>query len=534
MSQAAALLNSVIQNSTNVFNKDVTFKSNVNVDGHVVMTTDSEVNKAQKEVLQNLVNTYPNEERLAIQKGNNMPMTVSNKDTLDKNQIFYIYSMTKMITTVCCLKLHQMQVLNLEDPLYMHIDSMCSSIGETRVPKQYKVLKPVEGVENLFNANATGNQVVQSGGKTYVKTVMPGWGYPDVVNYFEAVPETTTATVALGLSEAIGRPISLWNRQYYVHMFGAPFAGYAGWVSQIAPLGYDSLANNFEKNKSLAQFVDDIAGCEYLAADPGEFNYGMGTDFAAQAALNAYNKANGTQLSWEQLVKLIVLDPLDMKDTFYYLSDMNDERISRIVPLTWLNADNTQTQLPLGTKAQVESGELPFGADLLPYQYGTGSSPNIYTKGSSGMYSTVEDYTKMVNMIRRYGVKDNGDRFMWKQTVKMLEFAYTRDIDLPAPIFAAFFPSPPNRPLNELGMYIGAGPTLNWTKATAKDYPNRINLLEIGSLAWSGWSGGRWIVNWETDTSVVSMSCYSGGSPGLSVRNAVRDATAKAAASELV
>lgn len=144
----------------------------------------------------------------------------------------------------------------------------------------------------------------------------------------------------------------------------------------------------------LAGVVADIAK-RPLLHDPGQaYTYGLNTDVLGYLV----EVVSGLKL--DVFFRQRILDPLGMKDTYFYLPDNKANRL-----------------VELYAKPTVES-PLALSADASMRNYPV-SGAKSYLCGGAGLVSTVGDYARFCQMMLNQG-EFNGTRLLGRKTVAMM------------------------------------------------------------------------------------------------------------------
>lgn len=132
-----------------------------------------------------------------------------------------------------------------------------------------------------------------------------------------------------------------------------------------------------------------------LKHDPGEgFTYGFSMDVAGRLAEIISGK------SLDVLIQERVLDPLDMKDSYFYLPESKWDRL-----------------VPLYQKPKADS-PVTLAADTTERFYPFNTDPHFFS-GGAGMCGTIEDYSHLCQMILDWGMY-KGKRVLSRKTIDMI------------------------------------------------------------------------------------------------------------------
>lgn len=113
-----------------------------------------------------------------------------------------------------------------------------------------------------------------------------------------------------------------------------------------------------------------------------------------------------TGMKWEKYLKETVLDPLGMKDTWFWPTDKQIENkielfnIKEGQPSEWLEED--------------------------PWEQRPYNDSHVFASAGAGLWSTANDQLKFYKMLMNLGVGDNGVRILKEETVKSILAVSTR------------------------------------------------------------------------------------------------------------
>jgi CubicO group peptidase (beta-lactamase class C family) len=148
------------------------------------------------------------------------------------------------------------------------------------------------------------------------------------------------------------------------------------------------------QNDVLKDVVEKLAK-RPLIADPGEkFVYGLNTDIIGRLI----EVLSG--MSLDEYLQKRVIQPLGMKDTYFYLPDSKANRL-----------------VELYSKATIED-KLSIHPNETYRKYAV-SGAKSYFSGGAGLLSTIEDYAKFCQFILNGG-EFNGKRLLSRSTVAMM------------------------------------------------------------------------------------------------------------------
>jgi CubicO group peptidase (beta-lactamase class C family) len=148
-----------------------------------------------------------------------------------------------------------------------------------------------------------------------------------------------------------------------------------------------------DKSEPVCDTMEHLASLPF-SAQPGErWVYGYNTDILGCVI----EKASGTPL--DAFLKTRILDPLDMRDTSFFLPPEKRNRLAAV----YISASGTLTRAPEGARGQ---GHYVEG-------------PRRSFAGGAGLLSTTRDYSRFLEMIRNGGSL-NGVRILAPRTVALM------------------------------------------------------------------------------------------------------------------
>ena len=113
-----------------------------------------------------------------------------------------------------------------------------------------------------------------------------------------------------------------------------------------------------------------------------------------------------TGKKWEDYLKETVLDPLGMKDTWFWPTD---EQLSHQVEMY-----NCQKDAPAKYQLEADMEQRPY------------NDAHVFASAGAGLWTTAIDQYKFYKMLMNLGVGDNGARILKEETVKNLLATPTR------------------------------------------------------------------------------------------------------------
>jgi CubicO group peptidase (beta-lactamase class C family) len=216
-----------------------------------------------------------------------------------------------------------------------------------------------------------------------------------VAKYLPAFSKTTVAVPRAGGGYDVvdaARPITI--RDLLTHTAGV---GYGGGVAADRWKAAGIQGWYFaDRDEPIRATVDRMAALPF-DAQPGErFVYGYSTDILG-AVVEA---VSGEPL--DRFLRTRILDPLGMKDTYFYLPPDKADRLATVYNLP---AGGTLTRAPGGPGMETQG------------QYVEG--PRKSFSGGAGLLSTAEDYARFLQMMLDGGTLD-GARILSPKTVQLM------------------------------------------------------------------------------------------------------------------
>ncbi len=175
-------------------------------------------------------------------------------------------------------------------------------------------------------------------------------------------------------------------RQLFTMTSGVPYAGEDTAAARISRDKQDEYLAAHGDTPQTVDFCNLVGGLP-LAFEPGEkWMYGFSIDVLGAVVEVLSGKTLG------QYLKENLLDPLDMKDTGFYVPE---EKLSRVATIYKILEGMQPADRPVKT-----------------------SKPN-FESGGGGLYSTVHDYSNFAQMLLSGGTY-NGQRFLGRKTIELI------------------------------------------------------------------------------------------------------------------
>lgn len=117
-----------------------------------------------------------------------------------------------------------------------------------------------------------------------------------------------------------------------------------------------------------------------------------------------------TGMKWEKYLKETVLDPLGMKDTWFWPTDKQIENKIELF--------------------NIKEGQSSEWLEENPWEQRPYNDSHVFASAGAGLWSTANDQLKFYKMLMNLGVGDNGVRILKEETVKSILAVSTRPAGL--------------------------------------------------------------------------------------------------------
>lgn len=117
-----------------------------------------------------------------------------------------------------------------------------------------------------------------------------------------------------------------------------------------------------------------------------------------------------TGMKWEKYLKETVLDPLGMKDTWFWPTDKQIENKIELF--------------------SIKEGQPSEWQEENPWEQRPYNDSHVFASAGAGLWSTANDQLKFYKMLMNLGVGDNGVRILKEETVKSILAVSTRPAGL--------------------------------------------------------------------------------------------------------
>jgi CubicO group peptidase (beta-lactamase class C family) len=210
---------------------------------------------------------------------------------------------------------------------------------------------------------------------------------------------------------------------------------------------------------TIADSVKGIASVPLLFNPGDKWEYSLSVDVLGRLV----EVVSGLPL--DQFIKTRILDPLGMKDTFFYVPD---DKMSRFAAAYTYYDDKGLNRFP---DTPIVEGPMVYSADY-PYK-----GPRKLFSGGAGLCSTAMDYARFCQMILGGG-KLGDVRILSRKSVELMSHDQLGKID-PEKGFGLGFGIDGKAPLPEIGT--------------------------VGSFGWGGFFYTKFIIDPREDMIVISM-----------------------------
>jgi len=210
---------------------------------------------------------------------------------------------------------------------------------------------------------------------------------------------------------------------------------------------------------TIADSVKGIASVPLLFSPGDKWEYSLSTDVLGRLV----EVISGMPL--DQFFRTRILDPLGMKDTFFYVPD---DKLGRLAAAYTYFDDKGLNRFP---DTPLLDGPMPYSADY-PYK-----GPRKLFSGGAGLCSTAMDYARFCQMMLNGGKLGNV-RILSRKSVELMTHDQTGKID-PEHAFGLGFGIDGKQPLPEIGT--------------------------PGTFGWGGFFYTKFIIDPKEDMIVISM-----------------------------
>lgn len=336
---------------------------------------------------------------------------------MQKDTMFRIASMTKPLVSVAVLQLYEEGKLLLSDPVAKYIPEFAR-------PKVLEMLP--EGFQPAF----------------------------------KLVPAKREITIHDLLTHTAGLPYSFasdWFPKDPLYRQMHAFYKEAGISSGL-----------YETEGTIGDMVKRL-GRLPLSRQPGEtFEYGMAAD------VQGYLVEVVSGMKLDDYLREHVFKPLKMKDTYFFLPESEQSRLSALWKTDW------HGKLEKVSDGPRQEGDYQYSAS---YQY---KGPKTFLSGGVGVTSTAYDYYRFCQMLLNKGELD-GVRILSRKTVELM--TQTNHI---GKLYATT--------LHDEGWKFGLG------VAIQADRAHNVDSGDIGTFEWAGIFSTRFSVNPKEEKITIFLS----------------------------
>lgn len=469
MSRALELLNTMISNSTNEFNKDVTVNGDLAVTGRLTkggfapgLEAALDEYMQNGELLKNVpLNALPNGGTSAfssvsvmVTKGSESFYKTWGVDAITKEKLAsdeerpsIFFSQTKLITNMCGLKFWENNVIDLDEPAWKYLPEAHSDGDVGNVDSVYplKIIRKVlpshtvvdgkvtvDGVEYDVLTHQVGNYWV--GGLTadsptvqYYLEPVPVSDHPSMRNFmthsdgflgyegfFATLPQLyASAPYGYGHYYVAIEKFAEFKKNKYNLNYNPNNTMYIGFGPDPASFNVSNEATVYYNN--LAEFTRDFYEFGLLLQYPGKMmDYGYGNDFVGRLCEVGKDLEMGltpslsSQTRFENVLKEKILDPCEVeKFKFYVLPDD---------PLYDFYINKYQR----GTIPAVGDNEYNFTVtpESGGWRYAMPTKV-IPAYGGAGGFTTAKEYHKLQYLLND-GRSMNGTRVLRASTIRLI------------------------------------------------------------------------------------------------------------------
>lgn len=255
---------------------------------------------------------------------------------VDQDSLWRVYSMTKPVTAMAAMILIEEGKLKLDQPISDFFPA-------------YKSMKVLTDPDNSLESRPAAREIT--------------------------VRHLLTHTAGLGYTIITKGPLL----KEYERLGIVPYTADAKTEAELRKV----------RPATLQAFAERVATLP-LIADPGtKWSYSIGLDVLAAVV----EKAGG--MPFEQFVQTRILDPLDMKSSYWTVPTADAARLST---------------------AYIWAGEVPVPID--PGATSVTLAPPSFPYGGAGLMMSARDYDRFLHMLQNYGALD-GTRIMKVETAKL-------------------------------------------------------------------------------------------------------------------
>jgi CubicO group peptidase (beta-lactamase class C family) len=279
-----------------------------------------------------------------------------------------------------------------------------------------------------------------------------------VGRYIESFNKTTVAVTKNDTTEIVAARRRIVVRDLLTHTAGISYGTSQALADRYARAALGPEAGfgwyTADKDEPICETMKRL-GTLPFSAQPGEaWVYGYNTDVLGCVV----ERASGVPL--DQFIRTRILEPLAMRDTFFYLPP---ERRDRLAAVYTLGTDASVTRAPEGSRGQ---GHYLEG-------------PRKSFAGGAGLLSTVRDYARFLEMIRNDGELD-GVRILSPRSVWLMRTNQVGTLHSP----------------QGLGFGLGFETTERF---------GTTGLACVGSFGWGGAYGTQYLIDPETRLTLLMM-----------------------------
>lgn len=217
---------------------------------------------------------------------------------------------------------------------------------------------------------------------------------------YDYIPEFKDVTVKTsdGNIKRAANPITI--RHLFTMTSGMSYT-FPEEIKNEARIKTNSLFNTVETVKCMAQIP--------LVFEPGQgWNYSFSHDVLAAVIEIVSGK------KYRDYIKNNIFDPLDMRDSFFHLTDAQMNILAPQYRFVDVTTENDLVKNQMKNTSDI-SGRIERTDDLNTLVFGV-----EYDSGGAGIITTVSDYAKFVNALACNGLGKTGERILEPETIDFL------------------------------------------------------------------------------------------------------------------
>ena len=343
-----------------------------------------------------------------------------NNEPITADTVGFMYSGTKIITSILTMMLWEQGVIKLDDPISQYLDAGNDPSGDG--PISYKVVRPVKKTEDgKYPATFQDDE----SGIVYSVEQFEWEGETLAVALVDANREPTIRDL---LSSSSGLRLNgLWKPEIRKMSKVDEFAHYFYIDTHLS----DAIAKrDVDTAKTVSGYFGHNLQVGLLTGQPGEaFRYGLDYDILGMVCEVAHKSHTGEFKRLQNIMKEMIWEPLGMNSTFFFLEN-GDPRQSdiqqRLAPIIETDGESdigyklSKIPLPGGIEVEQTQAMLFMGGCIGPFAESGGGGDIV--DAQLGLKSSCRDMDIVINMLRESGYsKVNKRRFLKASTVRYMQ-----------------------------------------------------------------------------------------------------------------